>query len=204
MLYLPPSLAFPTTPLQRRPRTPRGSEARGPPTRSVAPDASPQPDPSFPWTAVSPGSHLLSRGSSCPSQALLSQPTAQSRPEAAHGKPPALVATVGPGQLLWWRSWSPGGEVTSAWPGKAGRRGQGQEATPSGASPAGPADTGAGGERSTWAVEITAPLPHPSPCQIVLNYNDRRWQASTPRRRTCQTLRGSAPTRPAPPRRPAF
>lgn len=122
MLYLPPSLAFPTTPLQRRPRTPRGSEARGPPTRSVAPDASPQPDPSFPWTAVSSGSHLLSRGSSCPGQALLSQPTAQSRPEAAHGKPPALVATVGPGQLLWWRSWSPGGEVTSAWPGKAGRQ----------------------------------------------------------------------------------
>lgn len=34
-------------------------------------------------------------------------------------------------------------------------------------------------DRQTGTASRTDSCPHPSPCQIVLNYNDKRWQAST-------------------------
>ena len=130
MLCLPPSLAFPATPLQRKPRTPRGREGPRTPKEEVQPlmlhpsQIPPSPGPLFPLDPTS------SHGeAAAPGQALLGQPTA----EAACRKPPALGATVGPrppGLVAKPVSWHRG--VTSAQPRKVGRRGQGQEAPPLG------------------------------------------------------------------------
>ena len=97
VLCLPPSLAFRTTPLQRRPWTPRRREGLRTPKEEVQPlmlhpsQIPPSPGPLFPLDPTS------SHGeAAAPGQALLGQPTAESGPEAARRKPPALGATVGP------------------------------------------------------------------------------------------------------------
>lgn len=132
MLCLPPSLAFPTTPLQRKPRTPRGREGPRTPKEEVQPlmlhpsQIPPSPGPLFPLDPTS------SHGeAAAPGQALLGQPTA----EAACRKPPALGATVGPrppGLVAKPVSWQRG-DFSSAEKGGQERAGPG--GTPTGASP---------------------------------------------------------------------
>lgn len=166
MLCLPLSLAFPTTPLQRRPRTPGGKERPRTPKREVQPllrlDPSQIPaclGPLFPLDPTS--SH---REAAAPGQALLGQPTAESGPEAARRKPPALGATVGlrpPGLVAEPVSWRRG-DFSSA--GKGGQERAGPGGSPHWGQPGRHRRQG---ELSTWAVirahRLTAPPPIPLP-----------------------------------------
>lgn len=132
-----------------------------------------------------------SRGSSWPQAGpfwLCVQPSWSQ--EATRRKLGAPGAAVGPSQPGLVAGWSSGSRVAIALLDSAGRRGQGQGGSSPPATPGQHVDMGKKSlPLSTWAAgaysaradrsgeKPTAPTTHP-PCQIVLNYNDKRWQAS--------------------------
>lgn len=124
------------------------------------------------------------------------------RPPRASQPPQGLQSA--PGCQVCWPGWSPGGGVTLAQPGKVwGMGAVGSPALP------GPARPGAGEKFLPGLLGFTALVdghgeragltaPPPIPCQIVLNYNDKRWQASTATSQNMTNTPVSEPSSPLP------
>lgn len=149
---MPPSfLSLPNHPFAEEAPDPGGREGLRTPKQEVQPllplDPSQIPaslGPLFPLDPTS--SH---KEAAAPGQALLGQPTAESGPEAARRKPPALGATVGlrpPGLVAEPVSWLRG-DFSSA--GKGGQERAGPGGSPHWGQPGRHRRQG---ELSTWAV----------------------------------------------------